>query len=317
MSEQQTNDRCLVTGGLGFIGSHLVDALVSRGKSVRIVDSLATGLESNRNPNAYFPGAVWLSQKRLDDHVLTSDTVYHLAALGSVPRSLRMPFITMKTNVFGTMRLMECMRVFDKKRIIFASSSSVYGGPVPSGVDRYSPAAYDPKSPYAASKVIGETLIRSYAESFGMQAVILRFFNVYGPRQRSDFRPSAIVPTIFRAASDGLPMKIYGDGDQTRDFTYVGDVAEAIVRAGEMQMPDGASHVTMDVCAGQPRSVNDALRIARQIVPGGQIHASYVAARPGDVRDSCGDPTRMQQLLGFVPSTTLEEGLEKTFRGSK
>ncbi|HLF99952.1 MAG TPA: NAD-dependent epimerase/dehydratase family protein [Acidimicrobiia bacterium] len=300
--------QALVTGGAGFIGSHLVDALVDRGAAVRVLDNLETGLEANLNPAADFVEADVADATQVASAMQGVEVVFHEAALGSVPRSIENPLATNRANVQGTLTVLECARHAGVRRVVSASSSSVYGGeaPLPTN-ERY---ALHPKSPYAVSKVAGEQYVRVYASLLGLDAVCLRYFNVYGPRQRADSPYAAAIPKFVEALRAGRAAFIHGDGRQTRDFTFVGDAVQANLLAADAPgtVCDGRA---FNIAGGNPASIVEVVdAIAAALgVPAQYEHGN---PRPGDVRDSHADITAAREILGFQPAVDLATGLRET-----
>jgi len=302
--------RVLVTGGAGFIGSHLVDALVEGGARVRVLDNLATGRAANL---AHHGGAVELVEDDLRDPDACRaacagvDLVFHQAALGSVPRSLEDPATTVAVNVGGTANLFAAARDAGVSRVVYASSSSVYGDspklPKREGEEG------SPLSPYAASKTMDEELGRVFAACFALEPIGLRYFNVYGPRQDPAGPYAAVVPRFFAASLAGQAPHVDGDGEQSRDFTYVADaVAANLAAAGA---PATAAGRAYNVAAGRRITVNElAAAIARLVV--GAPPPVHGPPRPGDVRHSLADLTAAGEALGYRPRVTLEEGLERS-----
>ena len=297
--------KAVVTGGAGFIGSHLVDALVQRGDEVAVVDDLSNGREENLNPDAqFFQGDV--NDVELMNRALEgAAVVFHQAALGSVKRSVDSPLPTDHANVHGTLTVLESARTAGIPRVVAASSSSVYGGvaPLPSKED-HPPA---PKSPYAVSKVTIEMYARVYAQLMGLETVSLRYFNVYGPRQRSDSAYAAAIPRFVHALLNGESPTVYGDGRQTRDFTYVDDVVRANLLAAEAPAERCSGNV-YNIAGGGRQSVLDLIETLGRIL-GIDPQPSHTDARPGDARDSHADLSAAKADLGYSPSVSFEDGL--------
>lgn len=293
-----TRDVHLVTGGAGFIGSHLVDRLRSEGHYVRILDNLSTGTINNVPADAeLFQGDIrdLLVCKRAMKNVTH---VYHLAALGSVPRSIEHPLPTHETNATGTLNLLECARHEKVKRFVFSSSSSVYGiaKEFPRS-ERVVPES--PTSPYALSKLAAEGYCNLYRELHNVPTVILRYFNVFGPRQRADHPYAAVIPRFISALLKGEPLKVYGTSSITRDFTYVRAVVEANVRAATYD----CIGQTINVANGEEHSLYDVIQAACLAI-GVDILDLQVDALPfrkGDVLRSCADISKLKQYLGGVP----------------
>jgi len=303
------NGICLVTGGAGFIGSHLVEALSAGGARVRVLDDFSTGQASN------------LAAIRLAPEVLTGDVadadavnkamagvdvVFHLAALASVQRSLDAPADTHRVCATGTLQVLEAARKHRVRRLVYAASSSAYG--LPAGQIQTEQEPLFPLSPYAAAKLAGEMYAQSYAISFGLETVRLRFFNIFGPRQRADSPYSGVIALFTAALSAGRTPTIFGDGLQSRDFLYVTDVVQALIRAS--QAP-GISGRVYNIGTGRNTTVLDLVNaLNRQL--GTQIEPTHAPARAGDVRHSCADITQARQDLGFAPQVDFEAGLAWT-----
>ncbi len=300
----------LVTGGAGFIGSHLVDALLEGGARVRVLDDLSSGLEAN------------LARVRADVELLVGDLcdaeacrracdgarfVFHQAALGSVPRSIAHPARSIEVNVTGNARLFEAARDAGVERVVYASSSSVYGDspklPKREGEEG------QPLSPYAWSKAAGEQLARVFARSLSVPSIGLRYFNVYGPRQRPDGPYAAVVPRFFDAWREGRAPLIYGDGEQSRDFTFVADAVAANLAAALAPVEAGGQ--AYNVGAGGGVTVRALAERIRELAGGGP-EPQHAPARTGDVRHSLADVEKARRELGWAPAWTLEAGLAAT-----
>ncbi len=300
----------LVTGGAGFIGSHLVDALLAAGASVRVLDDLSTGLRSNL---AAVAGEIEL----IEGSLLSCDAcaeacsgvewVFHQAALGSVPRSLADPASTIAVNVSGTANLFAAARDAEVARVVYASSSSVYGDSARQ--PRREGEEGTPLSPYALSKQMTELLAAEFGRDFGLETVGLRYFNVYGPRQRPDGPYAAVVPRFFAAAAMGEAPLIYGDGGQSRDFTFVADAVRANLLAATA--PADACGRAFNVGGGRETSVND-LATAIRSLAGGPV-PEHAPPRAGDVRQAVASLDEVTAALGYAPTVALEHGLHTTF----
>jgi len=300
----------LVTGCAGFIGSHLVERLVEA-PDVRVVgvDNLSTGKESNIAPfldRFEFVQADIRNRDSIESALEGVDTVFHLAALGSVPRSVDNPQETHANNVNGTVTLLDLARRAGVSRFVFSSSSSVYGDQ--GGEKKVEGMVTRPLSPYAASKVAGEAYCYAFASSYGLETVALRYFNVYGPRQDPNSRYAAVVPKFFKAALVGEPLIVYGNGNQTRDFTFVRDVVQANLLAASVNLGE-REPVVCNVGRGEPVSVNDLARLVCEFCasPSDVVHD---APRKGDVLESTADASRAASVLGFHAETSLAEGLK-------
>ncbi len=303
--------RWLVTGGAGFIGSHLVEALVAGGYPVRVLDNFSTGrwenLSAVRDRIEVIEGDIRDPQavRRAMDGV---GVVAHLAAIVSVERSLQNPQETAEVNVGGTLNLLEAARPSGVRRFLFASSAAVYGDHAQLPLQEELPP--HPLSPYAASKVAGEALCHAYQAAYGLPTTVLRFFNIYGPRQDPQSPYSGVISIFVGRMRQGLPPIIYGDGQQTRDFVYVEDVVAALMRAGEQ---DGADGAVVNVARGEETSVLRLVALLNQAL-GTHLEPVFAPARAGEVRRSAGDPRRAQAVLGWRPTVGLTEGLSRLVR---
>jgi UDP-glucose 4-epimerase len=303
---------CLVTGGAGFIGSHLATRLTQEGHRVRVIDNLSTGHARNL---AHLAGKVEFLREDLTHaescrHAVEGmEVVYHVAALPSVPRSMEDPWGSYQHNVTATMQLLLAARAAGVRRIVYSSSSSVYGDtPV---LPKAEPVEPLPRSPYAAAKLAGEQFVLAFARAGLLEGVALRYFNVFGPRQSPDSAYAAVIPSFFAAARDGRPALVHGDGGQTRDFTYVDNVVEANLLAATGP-GDRVNGVVCNVGAGRRTSLLELLDSIRR-VSGVDIAADHRGPRPGDVRDSLASLERAETALGYRPLVSLEEGLARTW----
>ena len=277
----------LVTGGAGFIGSNLVDALVAAGHDVTVLDDLSNGRRENLNPSARFEEGSICDTDTVARAIAGAEVVFHLGALGSVPRSLHDPLTTDRVNVHGTLTVLTCARDAGVRRVVYASSSSVYGGatvlPTPETVPTR------PRSPYAVSKLAAEWYCRVFAESFPLETVSLRYFNVFGPRQQPDATYAAVIPLFTSALLKGERPVVFGDGRQSRDFTYVGDVVAANLAAAAS--PASTSGNVYNIAPGDTRTLLDLLDALGKII-GVAPDPVFRDARPGDVAQSRADATR-------------------------
>lgn len=299
----------LITGGCGFIGSHLAAAWLAEGCAVRVVDDMSTGRESNL---AGLGGDLQVIRGSVTDAgtvrraVRGVDAVFHHAALPSVQRSVEEPELAHEINALGTLNVLEACRRGGVQRIVYASTSAVYG-------DRPEPAMHEelapgPKSPYAATKAAGELLMRSYAGCYGLDTVCLRYFNVYGPRQDPTSEYSAVIPRFIAKALKGEPPVIYGDGKQTRDFIYIGDVVRANILAATVK---GAAGAVVNIATGKATSLLDLLASLGEVFGRG-LAARMERARAGDIRDSCAVVEAAADRLDFRAQVGLAEGLRRT-----
>lgn len=300
-----------VTGGAGFIGAHLVEALVSRGAKVTVLDDFSTGFESNvaavRNEIRLVRGDI----RSVEDcrHAVAGATfVFHEAALGSVPRSMKDPATTIDVNVCGTATVFAACREANVRRVVYASSSSVYGDSAT--LPKREGEEGRPLSPYALSKVMNEQLADVFGRCFGMQFIGLRYFNVFGPRQSPEGPYAAVVPRFFAAVRAGRSPIVFGDGLQSRDFTYVKDVVEAnLLAAGAVVNACGRA---FNVAPGKTTTIRE---LAQAIIAlhGLQLDLDYQPPRPGDILHSQADASQAQVLLGFEPSSALRDALRAVF----
>jgi nucleoside-diphosphate-sugar epimerase len=300
----------LVTGGAGFIGSHLVDRLVSVGWSVRVLDDFSTGrernLERSREEVELIRGDV--SQEGVLEEALRGvDLVFHQAAMPSVPQTIREPRRSHAVNLSATLALLEAARRSGVRRVVFAASCAAYGDDPSLPKREESPVR--PLSPYALQKLAAERYCWLYSELYGLETVALRYFNVYGPRQDPASDYAAVVPRFLAAALQGRSVCVHGDGEQTRDFVFVGDVVEANLCAAAA--PPRVSGCVVNVASGRQTSVDELRRAVGECV-GCELEALHEAAREGDVRRSWADVSRARELLGWVPATDLAQGLRNT-----
>ena len=303
---------CLVTGGAGFIGSHVVRALLADGHRVRVIDNLSTGSAENLRE---IRGDIEFLEADLRDETAAAratagvELVFHLAALPSVPRSLADPWASHDHNVNGTMRLLEAARAAGVRRVVYSSSSSIYGDtPVLPKVETMEPLC---RSPYAAAKLAGEQYVLAYARSGLVEGVALRYFNVFGPRQSPRSAYAAVIPAFFEAALRSGTADVHGNGEQTRDFTYVANVVEAN-RLAAFAPAERVSGWAVNCGAGSRTSLNALLGLVEQ-VSGRAVARRHTQPRPGDVRDSLASLDRAERVLGYRPLTGLEEGLARTW----
>jgi nucleoside-diphosphate-sugar epimerase len=306
----------LVTGGAGFIGSHLAEELVRRGERVRIVDSLITGKRQNI---AHLSGVEFLqgdlAEFEVAQHAVTGvDFVLHQAAIPSVPRSVLDPITSNRANIDASLNVLVAARDAGVKRVVYAGSSSAYGNTPTLPKVETMPTA--PLSPYALQKLVAEQYCQMFTRLYGLETVTIRYFNVFGPRQDPSSPYSGVISLFISALCDGRQPKIYGDGEHTRDFTYVANVVDGVLRA--CTAPEASGEVINVATAGRI-SLNQLFRTARDLV-GADLEPVYEAPRAGDVKDSQADIAKAQRLLGYQPLVSFEEGLRNTvnwYRGAQ
>ncbi|HJZ92521.1 MAG TPA: NAD-dependent epimerase/dehydratase family protein [Gemmataceae bacterium] len=312
------SELCLVTGGAGFIGSHLVDGLVRGGKAVRVLDDFSTGLRENL---AHLGSRVELVEGSVADPgavakaVRGARHVFHLGALASVARSVETPLVSHAACATGTVTVLDEARKAGVKRVVYAASSSAYGGySTPDGqTEDLLPNAL---SPYAAAKLAGEYYMQAFAATYGIETVRLRFFNIFGPRQRADSPYSGVIAIFTAAMQKGTPPTVHGDGLQSRDFTYVDNCVQAIQKAAEAP---GVSGKVFNVGTGRSVTVLDLVAALNKLM-GINLKPRHADPRAGDVRYSKADIARTRKELGYAPEVTFEQGLAKTlawYRGEK
>jgi nucleoside-diphosphate-sugar epimerase len=302
------SSKVLVTGGAGFIGSNLVRALVERGDSVRVLDNFSTGNRASLvGVEADVVEGELRSYERVHNAVRGVEVVFHLGALGSVPRSVQDPLTSSAVNVEGTLNVLLAARDEGIRRVVFASSSSIYGnaGELP----RREETMPDPISPYGVAKLAAERYCVSFSRVYeSFETVCLRYFNVFGPRQDPRSQYAAVVPLFITAIAAGTPVTVYGDGEQSRDFTYVANVVDASIRAAEAK---GVSGLVLNVAAGAPATVNELAETVGTILDR-PVERRHTDPRPGDVRDSWADVSAAREALGWEPRIGLEQGLRLT-----
>jgi UDP-glucose 4-epimerase len=305
------NTLCLVTGGAGFIGSHLVEGLTAAGHRVRVLDNFLTGLHSNL---AGIHPAPEIVEGDVGDAATASravdgvDFVFHLAALASVQQSVENPAATHHTCATGTLNILDAARRQKVRRVVYAASSSAYGVPVGDVQTEDDPLI--PLSPYAAAKLAGELYMQAFATTYGLETVRLRFFNIFGPRQRADSPYSGVIALFSAALTAGRTPTIFGNGEQSRDFTYVTDVVQALMKAATAERVAGNVY---NVGTGKSVSLLELLAaLNRQL--GTNAKAQHAPARAGDVRHSRADISRTRRDLGYEPKVAFENGLVETLR---
>ena len=299
----------LVTGGGGFIGSHLVERLLEQGHAVRVLDNFATGHRANI---AHLLDEIELiegdiqSYERVHTAVRGCELVFHVAALPSVPRAVQDPLTSNASNVTGTLNVLLAARDEGVRRVVFSSSSSIYGA------NRDLPKREDmpvvPISPYAVAKLAAENYCRAFFDVYGLETVALRYFNVFGPRQDPHSQYSAVIPLFITAILEGRPPVLHGDGEQSRDFTYVSNAVDANVLAGRA---DGVAGEVFNVACGERISLNQLLGQIQGLT-GNSVEATHVDPRPGDVPHSLADISRAREKLGYEVLVNISEGLGRT-----
>ena len=303
-------DLYLVTGGAGFIGSNITQTLVERGAQVRVVDNFSTGKRHNL---ASLLASIDLLEGDLADLDVARRAVegvtyvIHQAAIPSVPRSIADPIGNNRAGVEASLNLLVAAREAGVKRLVYASSSSAYGEAA-NGAKREDMPVH-PLSPYGVAKLAGEHYCLSFHTVYGFETVALRYFNVFGPRQDPTSEYAAVIPRFITALLEGRPPTIYGDGEQTRDFTYVGNIVEANLAA--LTAP-GVAGQAFNIAMGRAVSLNELVHTLRGLIGAENIQPEYVDPRPGDIRHSLADVAKASQMMGFTPQVSFEAGLQKT-----
>lgn len=304
----------LVTGGAGFIGSHVVDRLLAEGWRVRVLDNLATGRRDNLAPalpRIEFIEGDLLDERCLQRAVTGVEVVFHLAALGSVTRSMQNPVATNEANVTGTLRLLEAARALAVRRVVYSSSSSVYGENPE--LPRVETQKAQPVSPYAVSKLAAEHYCRVFTRQFQLETVILRYFNVFGPRQDAHSAYAAIIPRLLDSARNGCEPVIFGDGTQTRDFTYVANVVDANLLAVHAT---GVAGEVFNVGSGREVSLLELIGYINECA-GVALRPRFAPRRPGDVQSSRACIDKAQSLLDYEVKVTCFQGLASMLNGCR
>ena len=301
----------LVTGGAGFIGSHLTEALLRRGHMVRVLDNFSTGKRQNLAFSEQYPNLEIMEgdirdQKACKESIRGVEFVLHEAALPSVQRSVEDPQMTNGVNAVGTLNVLVAARDAGVKRVIYASSSSIYGDtPALPKAETMPP---NPLSPYALQKYVGEQYCRLFCQLYGLETASLRYFNIFGPKQDPASISSAVIPRFIRALHRKEPPVVYGDGEQSRDFTYIDNVVHANLLAISAKRLQGN---IINIACGSRTSLNQLISILQKVLKSGSSPV-YQEARKGDVKHSLADITRAKELLNYEAQVQIESGLEKT-----
>jgi UDP-glucose 4-epimerase len=303
---------CLVTGGAGFIGSHLATELTARGHRVRVFDNFSTGLRENL---AHIDPAPEVIEADLTDSAAVTramadvDVVYHLGALASVQRSVETPEVSHRACATATVHVLDAARRRGVRRVVYAASSSAYGG-LSSATGQSEDVLGRPLSPYAAAKLSGELYAQAFSATYGLETVSTRFFNIFGPRQRGDSPYSGVIALFITAMAAGRVPTVYGDGSQSRDFTYVANAVQALIKAAHAPAVSGKVY---NVGTGRTVTVLELVAALNRLL-GTNLVPKHAPARAGDVRHSRADISRARRDLGYEPAVTFEDGLERTLR---
>ena len=291
--------KTLVTGGAGFIGSHLVDRLVKDGYQVTIIDNLSTGFRKNINPQAKFVLVDIKNLNRIEKYFQEQDYVFHLAAIPRIQPSIKDPLLTNENNIKGTLNVLLASKKAQIKKVIYSASSSCYGtNKPPLREDMLS----DPGSPYALSKYVGEEYCQLFTKLYGLDTIILRYFNVYGSRADPDGDYATVIPIFLRQKANREPLTITGNGSKKRDFTYVDDVVEANIKAMRLKRKGNAEIINIGV--GKNYTINQLAKM----IGGKNIH---IPARPGEAKATLADNSKAWQILKWKPKISLEEGIRR------
>jgi UDP-N-acetylglucosamine/UDP-N-acetyl-alpha-D-glucosaminouronate 4-epimerase len=296
----------LVTGGAGFIGAHLAEGLLNRGHAVRVLDDLFSGSREDVPPAAELTIGSVVDEAAVRAALDGVEVVFHLAAHRSVPRSVDHPLETDLANVHGTITVLTAARDAGVRRVVYASSSSVYGATDRLPTPESGPTS--PLSPYAVSKLAGEHYCRVFTNVFGLETTALRYFNVYGPRQPPGSQYAGVIPLFIDALRNGTQLTVHGDGEQSRDFTYVEDAVAATLAAADAPSASGRVY---NVAGGKPHSLLDLIEILGRLI-GVDPRPQHMAERRGDVRRTWANPDAARRDLGFCSAVTFEEGLRRT-----
>jgi UDP-glucose 4-epimerase len=292
----------LVTGGAGFIGSHLVDALIEKGHQVLVIDNLSTGKKENLNPKAIFYQLDLKDLEKIKPIFKGVDFVFHLAAVPRLMPSIENPISAHHNNLTATINVLMAAKEAKVKKLIYSSSASVYGNQ--ERLPLREEMKPNPLSPYAVQKYTGELYCKIFSQIFNLPTVCLRYFNVFGPRMPSEGNYAAVIGIFLRQRKEGKPLTIVGDGEQKRDFTYVKDVVRATILAAEKDVGGGE---VINICAGKSYSID---RLA-EFIGGPRVN---IPSRPGEIRESWGDNSKAKKLLGWEPKYNLETGLKEMLK---
>jgi UDP-glucose 4-epimerase len=300
------SELCLITGGAGFIGSHLVEALAAGGRRVRVLDNLSTGRGENLAAGAEFVEGDVCDPAAVARAAQGAEVIFHLAARASVQHSIEDPLGSHHVCATGTLHVLDAARKAGARRLVYAGSASAYG--IPAGEVQTEADPLRALSPYAAAKLAGEFYCQAFAATYGLETVVLRFFNIFGPRQRADSPYSGVIALFAAALLQGKTPRVNGDGLQSRDFTYVGDVVQALAKAAEAP---GVAGRTYNVGTGRGTSVLDLVAALNRLL-GTQVKPERGPARAGDIRHSRADISAARRDLGYDPAFSFEEGLRRT-----
>ncbi|MFO8015559.1 MAG: SDR family oxidoreductase [Candidatus Woesearchaeota archaeon] len=308
-------EKVIITGGAGFIGSHLAEELVSKGHEVTVVDNLFDGKRENLDgvkDKIHFIEGDIRDKKLMNELCSNADHILHQAARRSVPASLKDPFEYNDVNINGTLNILEAARRNDIKSVVFASSSSVYGEVKEENLPQKETMTPGPMSPYALTKVAGEHYLSMYNKLYGLKTISLRYFNVFGPRQDPNSQYAVVIPLFVKALMEGKQPVIYGDGEQSRDFTYIKNVVNGNILA--MNAKEKAGGEVFNMANGHAVSVNDLLDRIKRILGGKamEIEAKHEGPRAGDVRHTLADNSKAKDILGYEEEVGFDDGLRTT-----